>query len=307
MTTTRLLACLLVPMVLTVAVVRTRSGTHAEAATTAHAVVGVVTAAPADGRVMVSHEEIPGYMAAMTMPFAIDPASPPSLRPGDRVRFTLRVGADWSRAERFEVIGHDAAIAAALRGPAASSAGRLRRGDAVPQFSLTTESGQPFTAVDLQGQMTVATFIFTRCPVPEFCPLMSKRLQQLQRETSRDPDLRDVRFLSISLDPTFDTPTVLAAYAQAMGAEPARWRFVTGAEAEIARLTKAFAVHTDRGGILIEHTLATAAIGRDGRIVDIWRGNGWKAAEVLTALRQATALPAAGAGAAGSRSGTLRQ
>ena len=73
-----------------------------------------------------------------------------------------------------------------------------------------------------------------------------------------------------------------------MQADPARWRFVTGSPAEIQRLTRAFAIHVERNGVLIDHTLATAVVGRDGRIVEIWRGNGWSSDEVLTAMREAT-------------------
>ena len=234
---------------------------------------------------MVAHEEIPGYMPAMTMPFSVDPSSPPTVEPGDRVRFVLRVASDWSRAERFEVVGHDAATAAAVKAVPRTSTTRLRRGDAVPDFALTTETGAPLSDEDLQGQLTVVTFIFTRCPVPEFCPLMSKRFQQIQREAIADPRLEQVRLLSVTLDPTFDTPAVLAPYAKAMGANPARWRFATGSEAAVSALTRAFAVHTEKNGVFLDHTLATAVIGADGRIVEIWRGNGWSATDVLATLR----------------------
>jgi protein SCO1/2 len=287
MTTRRLLPLLLVVMVVTVAMARGRRSARIDENGRTFAVTGTVTAAPADGNVMVAHEEIAGYMPAMTMPFAVDRQASPAVRPGDKVRFTLRVGGSWSRAEAFTIVGHDARVAAALGGPAAS-APRLRRGDTVPNFSLVDEHGAPFTAEDLKGRLTAVTFIFTRCPLPEFCPLMSKRFQQVQRDISNDRSLDEVQLVSITLDPKFDTPAVLSLYATAYGADPDRWRFLTGLEAEIGRLTTAFAIHTARNGVFLDHTLATAVIDRDGTIVEIWRGTGWTAAQIVAALRTAS-------------------
>jgi protein SCO1/2 len=162
----------------------------------------------------------------------------------------------------------------------------VKKGDGVPAFSLTTHRNEPFTAANLRGRLTAVTFVFTRCPMPEFCPLMVKRFQQLQREVEREPALRDVRLVSVTLDPAFDTPAVLDAYATAMGANPDRWRFVTGEPTEVARLTKAFSIHVETNGVLLDHTLATAVIDAQGRVAEIWRGNGWKVSEVLDVLRQ---------------------
>ena len=287
MTTRRLLALLIVVLAMTVAMARGRLTTGtANEDTQTFPVTGIVTAAPADGRVMVAHDEIAGYMPAMTMPFAVDVKGMPAVRPGDRVTVTLRVAGAWSRAEAFTVIGHDAGVAAALAGPSAP-ARRLRRGDAVPDFSLITENASPFTAADLRGRLTAVTFIFTRCPMPEFCPLMSKRFQQVQREIAGDAALGGVRLVSITLDPDFDTPAVLSAYARAYGADPSRWTFLTGGAADVSTLTKAFAIHTEKNGVFLDHTLATAVIDRNGTIVDIWRGTGWTAGDIVAALRTA--------------------
>jgi protein SCO1/2 len=176
-------------------------------------------------------------------------------------------------------------------GKAATRTGerRLKKGDALPELALTNDAGKPFTSADLRGHVTVVTFMFTRCPVPEFCPLMAKRFQQLQRNLEAEASLRNVRLLGITLDPAFDRPEVLHAYATAMGADPARWRFLTGTPEAVAKLTAAFSIHVERNGALLYHTLATALIDADGRITDIWRGNGWTTAEVTDALRRVTA------------------
>ena len=153
--------------------------------------------------------------------------------------------------------------------------------------SLVTQAGEPFTARDLRGHATAVTFIFTRCPMPEFCPLMMKRFQQVQRAIVDEPALGQARLLAVSLDPTFDTPAVLDAYARAMQADAARWQFVTGAPADVQRLTQALP-STSNGMVLLDHTLATAVLGPDGRVREIWRGNGWKADQVIAALRAAS-------------------
>lgn len=147
------------------------------------------------------------------------------------------------------------------------------------------QSDTSFTERDLAGHTTVVTFIFTRCPLPEFCPLMVKRFRELQAAIKDDPALReDTRLLSVTLDPGFDSPEVLHAYGTAMGADFARWRFVTGTSEAIDAVARAFAVYTERSGPTLDHTLATALVGPDGRVAEIWRGNGWKTADVLAAL-----------------------
>ena len=209
-----------------------------------------MTAPVLDGRVTVAHDEIPGYMPAMTMPFTVGPDVRPTLTAGDRVRFVLRVTEEASRAEAFTVTGRGPAAVRALTPGATQPSNRLKKGDLVPPFTLITAAERPFTASDLAGHVTAVTFIFTRCPVPEFCPLVVKRFQQMQREIERNASLAGVRLLSVTLDPAFDTPQVLSAYASAKEADPARWQFVTGSTEEIARFASAFAIHVERNGVL---------------------------------------------------------
>ncbi|OAM90053.1 SCO family protein [Termitidicoccus mucosus] len=255
-------------------------------------VTGIVRARLDDGQLVIAHDEIPGYMGAMTMAFT--PAGPEEaagVAVNDRVRFRLRVNGGRSRAEAFVVTGR----AAAPGKPATSSQGgarrgRLREGDAVPAFSLFDERGQPLTAEALRGRLTIVTFIFTRCPVPEYCPAISRKFDQLQpavRKGLPAESAAKVRLLSITLDPEFDRPDILKAYGEAMGADPAIWNFATGEKAEIDALVKAFAVYRENNGVTLDHTLATALIGPDGRVADIWRGNGWTVDEVIASLRKA--------------------
>lgn len=242
--------------------------------------------APLDntGHVTIAHDDIPGLMPAMTMSFAVaDPAGAALLTPGDRVRFQLdTAGADWT-AGSFTLVGHTVIPPSTAAASAANR--RLREGDLLPAFSCLTEENQPITAASIRGRVTLITFIFTRCPVPEYCPAMALRFAQLQKAILATPgSVGQTRLLSITLDPEFDRPDILKAYGEAVGANPAVWQFGTGDKETIAALTKSFAVYTERNGVTLDHTLCTALIGPDGRILQLWRGNGWKIDEVLAAF-----------------------
>lgn len=260
---------------------------RAGAADQVFAATGVIRA-PLDGdRIVIAHEDIPGFMPAMTMAFPVThPAEAKALKVGDSVRFRLRVSETAASVEGFEVFGADVerAEAGSPRHPILRSH-HLREGDALPDFSLVDETGAPLTAASLRGQFTVVTFIFTRCPVPEYCPAMALRFGELQKRILTDPQLAArVRLLSISFDPEFDRPEILKAYATAVGADPAAWHFATGEKSQVEALTKAFAVFVERNDVTLNHTLCTALVGPDGRIVSLWRGNGWRAGDVLRAV-----------------------
>jgi len=228
-------------------------------------------------------------MAAMTMAFRVAEAKETAaLAVGDHLRFSFRVGESRSVAEQFEVTGHTAPAVTPPTVNAMPRAARLRAGDAVPAFRLIDQSEQPFTDSTLRDHLTVVTFIFTRCPVPEYCPAMAAKFGTLQRTLQADPTApAGVRLVSITLDPEFDRPDILAGYGKAVGAQPGFWDFVTGEPKEVALLTKAFSVFTERNGVTLDHTLCTALIGRDGRVLDLWRGNGWKIEEIVAALQAA--------------------
>lgn len=255
-----------------------------------HVVQGVLRSHLEDGRLLIEHEEIPGFMAAMTMAFTpVDPAAAGRLAVGDRLRFLLHTEAGEFRVDGFTILGTVHAPQPARAAPA-SGQRRLQPGDQVPEFSLLDESGRTFTAARWPGALTVVTFIFTRCPVPEYCPTQARKFAALQDALSRESGhtIRG-RLLSITLDPEFDRPEILAAYGQAVGARPDIWNFATGETAQIQVLTRAFAVYAERQEGVLEHTLCTALIGPEGRIREIWRGSAWTPGEVLQTLHQARA------------------
>jgi protein SCO1 len=282
MTTKQLTVVLLIAVAATALLARTRRDIADEARLRTFQVTGVVVEPIAGGRITVAHDNVPGYMPAMTMAFPTAQGAP-ALRAGDKVRFRLTVSADSSQADDFEIVARGAATPRAMRS-VASGAGRLKVGDPVAQFSLVTHRDRPFTAADLRGRATALTFIFTRCPVPEFCPATVKRFNDVRRQMAGDSS---VRLVTVTLDPAFDTPAVLAAYARAVGADSGNWEFVTGSSEAIADFAAAFSIHVERNGAFLDHTLATAVVGPDGRIVQIWRGNGWKVDELVDVLRRA--------------------
>lgn len=254
-------------------------------------VTGVVASGLQNGTIRIAHEDIPGFMPAMTMPFYVsDPAEAAALQPGDVVEFKFTVG-EQSRASAFKVLRravHSSSSVAAQTPPAAAAQKRLKKGDVLALPALTTQAGAPLSPSYFDEGYTVLTFVFTRCPVPEFCPLMMKRFQELGKQLDAQPDRASrTRLLVVTIDPEHDTPEVLRKYGEALGADFGRWTFVTGDPAAIGTLEKAFAVRVEPNAGSLDHTLATAVLAPGGRVVEIFRGNGWKTGEVLDALKAA--------------------
>jgi protein SCO1 len=241
----------------------------------------------------VEHETIPGFMPSMTMPFtARDAKEIANLRIGDGISFRIDVTdkdvwiADVKKISANEVQLPKATPSAR---PSTTTSRRLKEGDGMPVFELTNEKGEHVTLDSFRGRPWILTFIFTRCPMPNFCPRMAKNFAALQSAIkSGDGALAQTRLLSITIDPRFDSPAILKDYGQHEGADPKIWTFATGATSEIEDLTRGFAVHTEREGGTITHGLTTALIDRDGNIAKLWRGNAWTTDEALAALRAVT-------------------
>jgi protein SCO1/2 len=228
-------------------------------------------------------------MPAMIMPFELkEPKAAADLKTGDAISFRLLVDDKKAVIDRISKLsGRDLDLPPPAPESIANTSvlPRLRTGDELPVFSLTNQNGETITQETFRGQPLVLTFIFTRCPVPNFCPLMSQNFAQLQNAIrSGSGAVGATRLLSISFDPDHDTPPVLQDYAAAEHAESRIWTFATGTPSEIGELTKRFAVQVQPEGGTISHGLATALIDSHGRIREIWRGNGWKPEEIIAAL-----------------------
>ena len=187
---------------------------------------------PADMTVRIAHDAIANYMPAMTMSLPVKNAALLShLAIGDDVQFELRVTDDDSSISRIEKIPPTAAATQAEAGATRSleeiEAERLRAGELVPDFMLTDQDGRAIHLKEFRGKAVVLTFIYTRCPLPNFCPLMSKKFAELEHRLSKEFPNR-YELLSISMDPAFDRQAVLKEYAARYGADPKDWSFATG-------------------------------------------------------------------------------
>lgn len=237
----------------------------------------VVGADAARQRVRLAHDAVPGLMPAMTMDLGIKGEAPP-LREGDRVVATLAVSDTASWLENLTITG---------TGPAAVVAGRPSGAaprTPLPDFLLVDQNGGRFSTRQFAGRVLVITFVYTRCPLPDFCPLMVKHLEAVRARTDEDAIGSRIAFLGVTLDPAFDTPAVLRAYGERVleGADRFdRWTLATGTPAQIADVARFFGVdYRAEGGVVI-HTLATAVIGADGRVMRVFDSNSWRPEEIL--------------------------
>jgi len=239
--------------------------------------------------VEIQHEDIPGFMPSMTMPFvARDPRHIANLKTGDTISFRIAVTKKDFWIDKVQKIRREDVHVPEPKQTAPISAERntrLKEGDQMPGFSLTSQNGQQISLDTFRGQPFVLTFVFTRCPVPNFCPRMSNNFEELQAAIKAGSGtLAKTRLLSITLDPDYDTPKVLSDYAAFHHADPQIWTFATADETTIDVLTRAFSVYRQQEGGTIAHGLATVLVNKDGTIVKIWRGNAWKPGEVIQYL-----------------------
>lgn len=225
---------------------------------------GIVLAVdPAAHTMLVSHRPIAKYMPAMVMPFRVEqPGDLAALYPGARVQFDLVITGHRSLARNLrKAAGPDATIAPPKE--------RLHIGDKLPDFRLTDQSGRLVEPPDLGGKVVAIDFIYTRCPLPDVCPRLSANFATLQRRFQG----RDAMFLSVTVDPDYDTPAVLADYARRWAANPQAWRFLTG---DVGPLAAALGevYWTDEGSI--GHNSTTSILDRQGRIAAMVEGSNYR-------------------------------
>lgn len=241
--------------------------------------------------VLVDHEDIKGFMPAMTMPYKVnDPALLEGKQPGDLITATLVVEEVNAYLSTMTTTGH-APVKTPAAGPVITDADLLKEGDIVPDHALVDQSGAARPLGSLRGHRAALTFIYTRCPLPDFCPLMDRQFADIQQEIRKTPELADVRLVSVTLDPEFDTPAVLAKHATAVGADPRLWHFVTGKPDDVLAFAKRFGVVAEPGepGAPVVHNLRTAIIDAQGRLVKVHSGNMWTPAELVADLKAAPA------------------
>ena len=233
------------------------------------------------GSVAIRHEAIPDYMPAMTMPFDLKGQEIlAELQPGDEVRGTLRVDGENVRLTDLEItaLGEPP-------GSEAPGAKLLQSGQPVPDFAVTTQDGKPLRLSDLRGHVVVLTFIYTRCPMPNFCPLMDKKFAELAARLKTSPKrAARVRLLSVSFDPEHDTPETLARHARLRGATPPLWTFAVASHEELAKAAPALGLSYGATKDEIIHGLSTAVIAPDGTLARLESGNAWRPADLYRTI-----------------------
>ena len=240
--------------------------------------------------VTVAHEEIKGYMPAMVMPYKLrDAQMLEILQPNDRISATLVVTNDSSWLEDI-VSTRESEDTAYNR----QQDGMLeaRAGDLVPDFKLVNQDGKPVHLHQYHGKILLLTFIYTRCPLPNYCTRMTTNFHAVDQELQRDPQLYErTHLLSISFDPDYDTPQVLHSYGsshteQYQNETFKHWEFLTGKQDEVRGVAQFFGLTYFREEDQITHSLRTAIIDRDGRVVKVYRGNEWKPEEIVDDVRK---------------------
>jgi protein SCO1/2 len=243
---------------------------------------------------LVKHGEIKGLMPAMTMPYRFKTKTElDALKPGDLIDGTLVIESNDAFLTGVKKTGE-----APIEKPPAESlvtgsnldkATRLLQpGDVVPDGAFVDQNGRKSSLKAFRGSTVVLTFIYTRCPLPTFCPMMDRHFATLQEHMKSDPALKRVHLVTISFDPVRDTPAVLRAHAKELDANLKTWTFFTGDEKAVDAFTARFGVFVVRNPNDqrdITHNLRTAVIGPDGVVKKIYTGNEWTPEDILMDLK----------------------
>lgn len=255
----------------------------------------VLSVEKAERTATIAHQEVPGYMPAMTMPFKIkNDADLEMLKPGDEITATLVVDDLSSWIEIMTIVEGGSTLT-----PTSAVPGEPKPGDQIPDFGLVNQDGKRTHLSQYKGKALALTFIYTRCPQPDQCTLMSNNFAAIDRELAKTPDTYDrVHLLTISFDPDYDTPKVMRSYGAGHTGRYSdenfqHWEFLTGSKDEVKGISQFFGlryyVDTESGDEQVIHSLRTAVIGPDGKLVKLYRGNEWKPEEIVADLKSLAA------------------
>jgi protein SCO1/2 len=252
----------------------------------------VVSTNPATGEATLNHEAIPGFMDAMTMPYKLkDPSVLSELHPGDTITADLLVSQD---PNADVLLDHIVVIAQGKPDYKPTVFYHVPApGDRVPDFKLRNQDGRAIHLDQFHGKALLITFIYTRCPSPDFCPLVTRNFAQIDRRLAADPKLyRKTHLLCVSFDPEHDTPARLRAYgATYIGSNAAsafaHWDFAVPSKPDVVEMAKYFDVGITSGPEdTITHTLSTTLIGPKGEVVQFYPGNEWTPDQVVTDVKK---------------------
>ena len=237
---------------------------------------------------VVNHEEIPGFMAAMTMPYPVaDARTLEEVSPGDQITADVVVSQSEIHLENVVVVKKSDGKTS----PPGAHLQPSGREEAVPDFTMLNQDGKRIHLREYRGKSVLLTFIYTRCPLPDYCPLMTHNFAEIEKALMKAPELyARTHLLSISFDSQYDTPQVLRNYARAFVPERGpgafdHWEFATIPAAEKGAVTKFFDVFVAEEQGQVTHSMSTAIISPEGRVYKDYNGNDWKPADVLVDLR----------------------
>jgi protein SCO1/2 len=254
---------------------------------------GIVKELNPGGRtVLVSHEAITNYMDAMTMPFKVKESQELThLAAGDRISFRLHVTETESWIGQISKIGtvpldegRQVASPVATAGPPSVPSHPLLA------FKFTNELGQAVRLGDFRGQALAITFFFTRCPIPDFCPRLSKNFQEASRKLSSLGGPTNWHFLSVSFDTEIDSPRVLKAYGEMYHYDPAHWSFLTGPADKVGELARASNVTFERDGGSFNHNFRTLIIDPTGHLQTVFPTGGDLSDAIVEEILKAAAV-----------------
>jgi len=253
----------------------------------------VLSLEPSRKQLTVKHEEIKGFMPAMTMPYEVrDEQLLDGLAAGDLINATLVVVSNGAYLSAIKKVGQaplEKPPAEAPNPTASSGFELLKPGEAVPDGAFVDQRGHKRRFNAFKGSTVVMTFIYTKCPLPTFCPLMDRHFATLQTALKADASLEAVRLVTVSFDPITDTPAVLREHAKRLNADLTRWTFLTGDRDEIDKFAARFGVSVSRAmndARDITHNLRTSIIDADGKVVKVYTGNDWSPDQVLADLKK---------------------
>lgn len=251
----------------------------------------VLSVQPDHQRATIKHEEIKGLMPAMTMPYRMKDAKLlDGIAPGDLINGRLVIGPNDAYLTAVKKVGSAPLEKppAEAPSPPASLVELLKPGDPIPNARFIDQDGGTRDISSLKGSTLLITFMYTACPLPTFCPLMDRHFATIQTAVKGDPSLKNVHLVSISFDPTTDTPPVLKRHALELKADPARWTFLTGERDDIDRFASRFGIVVSRalnGDRDITHNLRTASVDPAGKLLKVYIGNEWTPEQLLADVR----------------------
>lgn len=277
-----------------------REGSSTAAATTParpgekrYPLKGEVVAIQADKQVLVvQHEAIPDYMPAMTMEFKVSRGDIANAKAGQRIRgelvyFNGELSLEKIWPDDIQTTRQLDAAAKALAQDTTMRGKEAYRevGEVVPDFTLLDQEGRTVSAGHFRGKQVMLNFIFTRCPIATMCPAATQRMMALQA-AARKAGIANLEFVSISLDPEYDTPGVLKDYAGARGIDTTNFTFLTGPDAAVRQLLAQMGILREFEGDTIKHTLATVLLNEQGRIIHRVDGSTWDTQEFLGKMKK---------------------